>query len=621
MRNTILYSTSPDHAVWRLFKTARAKALLHRPYETPGFEVLPGLHSEDPAFLRMTTELNALFVDELANARHPDGMYAVRGAGNVLGQALTVAGVRARRANYINSDMRLWTEAAALPSSTGFKSMRDERTFIRLLDLYYAKWKPSARPINGKSNQGLPFCTSTKGYKAAHANFMFRNERAVRELMEAVVTLDMEWLLNHNVVPCYMAGFRAQADKFGKDRKVSTLELASGESLKVADDDKKRALFGDAHQACRVRTFAGLHNILNLCISGVRHGFSDAFTERYAATYKVRSREDLEAWFEVVRREMPAAYFQGRDVGNFDTTSPYWLREYWYNYAAEAGYVPALWAEFVLTCHRLPVFHPDMGQNEGPVFIGDFTREGLHVAPPLKSGIDDVSDNGKIINTFNDLVLVQEVLGRELTDAEIDATLRGKPVCGFVMKNMGDDGITAWATKKQSEEYYALGASDRSYLAVEPEDGMKYLGMVCARTDSGTHVDMNPESLLYRTFVPERAWYSKMRRDGFRIGLAQRFGPEGYLSNPELQRLFPKMSKIFGKHFPHLGDLHTYVARNMDDRGLQLSHIEAEFIDNPDVVRWKYDVADIPRELYEEHFVNLDIDLVTEIFGGLLHGL
>lgn len=621
MRNAIQLSTQPEHPAWRLFKTARAKALLHRPYETPGFEVLPGLHSEDPAFLRMTRELNALLKDQLADERHVDGMYSIRGAGTVVGQALTVAGVRARRANYINSDMRIWTKAAGLPSSVGFKSARDERTFQKLLDLYFAEWMPSARPINGKSNQGLPFCSSEKGYKAAHANYMFRDVRATRDLMEAVVALDLEWLTNHNVVPCYMAGFRAQADKFGKDRKVSTLALACGESDAVADDDKKRALFGNEHQACRVRTFAGLHNILNLCISGVRHGFSDAFTGRYAATYKVRSKADLEQWFEAVKREMPNVVFQGRDVGNFDTTSPYWLREYWYNYAADRGYVPSLWAEFALTCHRLPVFHPDMGHGEAPVFIGDFTREGLHVAPPLKSGIDDVSDNGKIINTFNDLVLVQEVLGRELTKDEIDATLRGKPVCGFVMKNMGDDGITAWSDARLSEEYYALGASERSYLAVEAEDGMKYLGMVCARTPEGTFVEMNPESLLYRTFVPERAWFSKMRRDGFRIGLAQRFSPDGYLGNPELQRLFPKMSKIFGKHFPHLGDLHTYVVRNMDARGAQLNTIEAEFIENPDVVRWKYDVADIPRDLYDQHFVNLDAELVSDVFGGLLHGL
>jgi hypothetical protein len=226
------------------------------------------------------------------------------------------------------------------------------------------------------------------------------------------------------------------------------------------------------------------------------------------------------------------------------------------------------------------------------------------------SGIPPVSDVGKIIGLFTDLIPLLD-LGM-ITLSDFDAILHNQHPTVSVA-NAGDDFIIGFADERSLQRLLAYFEQDlHPYFEVGVESPASFLGNLMVKQKGEVSAFPNLRSFLVNTFSRERGIDSRFNSN-WAFGYLEK--KAHYASHP----LFQDLDKVLqqtarDKLGQTIDDIVPYQAAPI---GLNMTnYADRLFATNPDAIHYKIDPDDVSPSLLDELFISISPADVNTICGG-----
>lgn len=632
-----------------LFIGRKAEANRLSTFREQPIEVIPGVMSNDAAFLAFKDSLSRRLTDSFPETVDEDGRVSGNGVRSNFYGIRHVSGFPMLPATYPLTSNEYLREQADLVNA--FSSEIDENFFRAFVRLFFSGLEPSAIPVKKNSSSVLPFCTKDQNEKESLMRFALDSGQKAGELMLGG-DYETAWKQFY-IGGAYFVVYRQQAsDKVtleedgsfsAKDRPVADLEFAQtgGREGSFSPASKR---FGnevdfrvpDGFFRARNRTAKGGPLGMNATLMPIAHAVRKHIYDAYAYTFHHTTRASTES--DV--RDL--SYVIAADVSNHDWYWPHFILDVVKDELLNLGFAD-WWVELYVTKSRLPDFVTNVGPNSTNLLNGDYRAPSNSGGLPSGNAFTDIE--GTLLMAFvYFLIQVKHTYPRLLREGRnvesatqvVHAYLRGE--LPIVLKNKSDDALLGWkdgALTPAARDLQQKMKDDEKiseYMIVSYEHGGAFLGSILHYPDSAeiSNVVLTGNILSYVTnqFSPEYGIYSgrgdrsKAKRPY--AGLAWNTMRENYGSCPifdEVKDIIEwEWSKVYGESYDLMRKAWAYrdekaladdIRNNTDTTLKAVSPVDVEVLIDPSRAEWKYakdDVSDTVRSLLFKGIPTEDVE-------------
>jgi hypothetical protein len=554
--------------------------------------ILPNINADSPDFLGFLGALSDRCEDKFGLSKDEGGLLlppyspgrwtSLRHISGYKMNPLGIPrlGVKARAGDFIDPDHK--------------------KLFHLICDAYFREWSPAAARINKGSSTGLPLFSFDPSVKMNYAHIFKSRARQLMPLMR-----DRRWFELH--------------EKYG-------LSMMSAITRRYQSTDKVEKQAGGSWKAKDrpVMTFEGVETIADKATP-----FEGFFAQRvrlaiaFSASYGIFGQMIFSGYrqhaiqkacwhhttpWDIASKFSNHPYIIAGDVSNFDQNMPSFLVDLIFERLSED------WDDAVVELFKACVGCP-MLVNEDRVggggrhkWLADPTNNDNYYSwYGFPSGIPPVSDVGKIIGLFVDLVPLLD-LGLISTDG-LQAVMDNNHDQVSVA-NSGDDfilGFTNASDLKRVTDYFEEDL--HPYFEVGVERPASFLGNLMVQQRGQVLAYPNVRSFLINTFGRERGIDSRFNRN-YAFGYWEK--KTFYAVHPLFSEVDRVLQDTARKHLRYtIDELTPYQAA---PQGLAMSNFaDRMFVSNPDAIHYKLDPKDVSPDLLDSIFITIPADEVGSI--------
>ena len=568
-------------------------------------ELYPGIRSADPKTLRMLERMALRCTEKLNVTIRPNGAAGSNAIVNNFYQLMTVAGFGMNPTTVPPVHNRKIREELKLVD--GFESPRERRIFKELVKIMFGEAKPAKLKMRRTASTGLPRFVNKVSLKKGLITYALGHlDRILTMLSKG----QLEELYDEfEIVIAYALGERTQADTVirnqdgsfsSKDREVNDEEAArtalEGGTRRPAD----KRIFIDTveiknHFAGRRRTVYGMSFVINYLFAAFFSQWREVYLERYAFTWKHRTREEKQ---EKINRYK---YQSGFDVKQFDQSVADWMVDAFTNDLkdfADERFCSAL--NLAFKCPYVVPYPYITGTSEvkfNPLFgANPLDADAFDMFYGLPSGIACVPDCGKLFMMWQYLVIADRYFHNVL-EVGIAEILMGEHD-EYAFLNMGDDCVAmtnheGFALYLQNNEY------ESSYFKVEQEQGTAFLGDIVYEDDAGSvKTAANMVSYLVNKYVPEFGIDHPRRKNTWAIGMREQ--ANHYSQAPAYGIVHEIEEEEFYNAWGQTPNSFVSEAYESQKRYAGMSFIDLLVMQKPEYLYYRFDERDVSPEIMAE---------------------
>lgn len=560
-----------------------------------GFDPTRFSYSTDPDVLRMTEWLAVQATDKFPVDVRPDGFAGPTAVPGNFYNVLSVSGYGMDPLPLPLLDNAKFVKSLGLATSI---RKEDVPYLTKLIELFFGAAAPAPLHIRKAASTGFPYFITDIQYKKLGLLKIVHNLPEFLSLMAGGGSELTDAYQRYHSVALFAINERQQpagvSRKDGhfaaKPRNAPTAEEARSGDF----DAKSLASFAvdidgrvlQDHFAMRRRTVFGMSGLLNYLGTAFMGFHRAVYLDRFAFTYKTRGPQDKEERIRSYR------YVVGSDVKSMDTTVPRWFFDF---LIAE---LPKYWDERLVEMLRRMLHAPYVVpppwrktvESYNP-FFGDspFHPDSFTTNVGLPSGIFINPDSGKLWMTFVYIILYRDA-GAIHSPDQIEPFLMGR-LPGHALLDMSDDAAMLTDSEIVRDR---LHAASSPYAVLVPETPVIFLGDVLTTSGGVRRAFPNPQTFVVNMFARED---SIDRKDPKQYA-------EGFIARYQLYSgtpIFRDLNQLTEEGFRRFLGYNPYLnARSAARRASFVTDIDAMVKENPNVLYYKVDPADVSPDVLDE---------------------
>lgn len=560
-------------------------------------EVLPGVYSHDPRFLRFLLTLRDRFNEAIPTAVDASTGYCTNGVHTDFGPLATVAGWMMNPMSAVMATNESYRVELGLEKGYDLAGRQIARNAWRIV---WSHYKPSPLKVSQHSTGGAPRFTTSEEWKVDFANWIFEEGNFYRMLslvkdrkwLDLANEFEMLWML-------YMQK-RDQVDSVGKPRFVFDREYAetSGESGWSGNADKTVQIQGLTADECAQLSATRARNVqaaiwtVNCVCSIVSTGTMQAMFERFPTLWHVNTADQI-------KEAIDGYEVYASDVKEYDRS----MSEDALSVAFETA--REFWSDDLITVAERLMFacyysRPLSLDGERGFWVGELFGDGRQVIAGNRSGHNWTSLIAKVNKVIDELIALNRMgvptLGNELK------FMQNKGIVKLI--NNGDDNLT-FGSKSIIDRYAEFRNDPKSgHYLISREVGCVYSGYVAMREklDVPRYTPVGRlQTAMQKIYCPERAIGGHFRKYWY-VGVQDRMQraqehPYGTLMWEIHNRTFHELME------PHFGSFMSMLIGASDRNPLDIPGerpADREAIDEPDTLLWKFKDGEV-----SDHVVNM----------------
>lgn len=547
-------------------------------------EMLPGIWSFDPQFLRFLDRLATSLNDALPVSLDSEG-FTDTGVHNTFDALRCPSGWYMNPMSTVPMDNATFRDELGLDTGINPRHEKIARAVWRLV---WSKVKITSINVAELSTGGARRFSKDVQWKLAFAEWLLEPSNFERYL-NLIAADDWETLANEYET-CFILYLqkRGQVDLPDRVRKVFDLEYALSSGARGTNEpaDKRVVIDGrtyDNFSAMRARVVqAGpwaINCYLQIVATTTMHALFDVFPE----TFHVNTREEI-------LNSVMGKYVWASDVKEYDRSMgvddiriPHEeMREFW-----DERIVKASWKLYTAPYYMRPL---SLDGREG-AWVGDPTDPTCELHAGNRSGhafTSLIAKVNKVIDTLCIIDLMFPVLDR------IEVFLRGQLPIGVI--NNGDDEVFWAVSKSDLQRFKTLRAIPKNgrYI-VEAETGHGFSGLLLVRTGPTTY---DPQSRLMtpfeKTYVNERS-IGGVHRRFWPIGCIDRITNLTKTRNGQIawevhNKIYAEeLAPVYGDFMRLVMDAYTLLPLTGDNFSVK----DREVLEEPDKIHYKFKADEI----------------------------
>jgi hypothetical protein len=575
--------------------------------ENQSYELLPGIASLTPEYARFMRGFVDTLNTEIPVSEDNLGISDHRSVPSDWNNLLNMSGTWMNPLPAPNVDNRL-------TAAKGFKSRRHEEIANELIDAVFEQWTPrDAYHIARKSSTGFAnfdFEEETKLDIVAHTFTL------VPEIAAAIRNDKLEELARDTgVVIGYKVSRRRQPNRIVYHEGVLRSKPREAPTFNSLYVEKGRHPTADAilpdfpgFFAMRPRPVYGLSATVNYIMAAFMTPFRSHYLREYSHTFKHTGAEDLE-------RKLRGKLVVGVDAHEFDHQFPSFFFDHVMDRLEDVK-IHSDMIELFRHAWRAPAYVPEtvVGGGRGGYWTGDpFRKADACMEWGLPSGVAYNPDMGKLFGTFYILCLYDDLL-HDVLEVGVKRILKGEH-SPYSILNMGDDCLLLTESmavrEKLVDALQGKGHAASPYIELEIESPITFLGMNVSDAGLGTiKVYPNVISSMTNWWTKERAINSAHRKY-WGIGYQER--KKLFLQCPEGAHAYEIQDRALKKYFKMDVDATIADRASFESRSMSVgTEADMLFLDNPDVIHYKVDVADLSPQIREDNLLGVPTTVIED---------
>ena len=567
-------------------------------------EVLPGIRSTDPAFLKFLRSL-ADGLDAACPVDLDREKFTRTGIHQAFSSLKTVAGWMMNPMSYVAVDNADYIKHLGLRAEL---SAIEKQVGEELWDIIWEEYVPSKIKVAKMSQSGPRRNTHDHEWKKAFGEYVLQQD-VLEEILQLHEAKDYIGLANKFEMLWIMySQKRDQPDTAGKNREVMDLEYArsGGVGGHIKNADKTVVIDGVSYpdfSCTRARFIHAGPWAINVILSMISTGTMQSMFLRFPDVFHVNTAEQ-------VKTLVDGHYIYAGDVKEYDRS----MKSESIRIAHER--CKKVWDHRLVDMSEHLYFSSYYakplsldGLDGGSVIIGDYTSFEPQVECGNRSGHAWTSLIAKVNKVWETLYVFHlcgiKVLGN------VRNILLGRSDLKLI--NNGDDEVIytkSKATMKRFEEVRS-DVTKGGYV-VAREDGQVYSGMVIRLVDEVNLVYEPCPRLatgFAKIYVPERSIGGLMRPFWY-IGVAQRVNERD--AHPMAEKAWEVHDKLYHDMLaPTYGGMYEMLTHHMRQGAkinALLSEADKEVLDDPSKLYYKYAEGDIHPEVVKLSTIHVAIE-------------